>query len=62
LSAAANAIPEKKPKANFIQNFSVRFREENDRIILSWNKPMPDAACSIIEIEMDGSLEEIPVI
>lgn len=57
------AIPGRKIlKANFIKNSDVLFKEENGKIILSWEKPMPDISCSIIELEMDSNIEEIQII
>ena len=49
-------------KANFIKGSEVRFKEETGKIILMWDKPMPDNTCSIIELEMDGNIDEVPLI
>jgi len=57
------SIPGRKiVTASFIENAPVRFQQEDGRIILSWDKMMPDAACSIIELEMDGNIDDIPLI
>jgi len=57
------AMPGRKiVKAYFLARGNISFSENNNRIVLSWTGEIPDPACSIIVLEMNASVDAIPLV
>jgi alpha-L-fucosidase len=57
------SVPGRKVmKTYFLNKGTVRYKEDAGKIILSWDGTMPDAACSIIVVELDQLVEDVPLI
>ena len=48
--------------ASFMEGSPVSFSQNGQNIILSWQGKLPDENCSVIVLEMDKNVENIPVI
>ena len=56
-------IPGAKIKnAFFLQGNPVKFQQDEHQIILSWNHALPDNNDTVIVLEMDKNVEQLPLI
>ncbi|MCU7548831.1 alpha-L-fucosidase [Chitinophagaceae bacterium LB-8] len=49
-------------KAFFLNGATVDFQQSSQHIVLSWNGNMPDHNCSVLVLEMDQNVENVPLI
>ncbi|UKJ09313.1 alpha-L-fucosidase [Solitalea lacus] len=48
--------------ASFLNGHSVNFQQDDEKIIVTWVGQMPDNNCSVIVLEMNQNVENIPVV